>query len=599
MSGLRHEYQAHDSDNEMNVIHESGEDNSENAESSVDTTSDKIIENDSSGDDNFGDENKNDVEGIIPEASTENGAPSLETTMDARLDLFFKTVRDIGNLSLLIPKIKKIDSTNQERPQTPRGINTGSEETTQPITDNSNLYKLIDASLAIDPLDTLKILFNWRDCRGGKGDYDGFLVAINYLLTNQPHIILHNIKHIPEYGSYLDLVKLWTTVSNNKMISNVIMQIIVEQLEMDKQLLETGDENDKKKISLLAKWIPSENAHWDHMAVPTKDPSAPKLPKPRFCINLCRMLFGEPNPRAIHLKKMRKEYLVPLRTHLRIVEQNLAAKTYNEINYSAVPSLAMKKYRAAFARHDAERFMEYMRQVKTGAVKINAGQVYPHDLVRHYLNGAVDITEDTVIEAQWSVIAEKVCSLGVFDNSLVVCDVSGSMSGTPMEVAIALGILGMNNRRLITFSAEPQIHNVIGETLREQVASVRNMDWGMNTDFAKVCELILSLEDTTITKIFIFSDMQFDEAIQNGSSTHFEVLKRRFEDIGRVMPTIIFWNLRGRTSDFPVRSNEDGVVMLSGYSPSLLTALLGGEEITPLNIMLKIIHSPRYDAITL
>ena len=81
MSGLRNEYQAHDSDNEPNVIHESGEDNSENAESSVDTTSDKIIENDSSGDDNFGDENKNDVEGIIPEASTENGAPSLETSM--------------------------------------------------------------------------------------------------------------------------------------------------------------------------------------------------------------------------------------------------------------------------------------------------------------------------------------------------------------------------------------------------------------------------------------------------------------------------------------------------------------------------------------
>ena len=598
MSGLRYEYQAHDSDNESNIIRESGEDDSETADSSVDTTSEKNTENGSNEDANSFNEEDGDVS-IFPEATTENGAPSLSTTLDARLDLFFKTVRDIGNLSLLIPKIKKIDSTNQERPQTPRGINTGSEETTQPITDNSNLYKLIDASLAIDPLDTLKILFNWRDCRGGKGDYDGFLVAINYLLTNQPHIILHNIKHIPEYGSYLDLVKLWTTIANDRIQSNYIMQIIVDQLKIDKQLLETGDENEKKKISLLAKWIPSENAHWDHMAVVDRNPAAPKSPKPRFCINLCRLLFCEPNPKAIHLKKLRKEYLVPLRTHLRIVEHNLSAKTYSEINYQSVPSLAMKKYRGAFIRHDAERFTEYLRLVKSGKVKINASQVYPHDLVRHYLNGAIDIAEDSVIEEQWKVIAEKVRSLGVFDNSLVVCDVSGSMNGTPMEVAIALGILGMNNRRLITFSADPQIHTVIGETLREKVASVSNMDWGMNTDFGKVCELILSLEDTTITKIFIFSDMQFDVAIRNGDSNHFEFLKRRFENIGRVMPTIIFWNLRGQTTDFPVRSNEDGVVMLSGYSPSLMTALLGGEEITPLNIMLKTIRAPRYDAITL
>jgi hypothetical protein len=124
------------------------------------------------------------------------------------------------------------------------------------------------------------------------------------------------------------------------------------------------------------------------------------------------------------------------------------------------------------------------------------------------------------------------------------------------------------------------------------------MEWGWNTDFAKVCDLILGMEDKSITKIFIFSDMQFDKAIQNGDATHFQVLKQKFADNGRVMPTIIFWNLRGNTKDFPVRSNEQGVVMLSGYSPSLLTALLDGEEITPLSIMLQTIRAPRYDRIT-
>ena len=582
MSSNIDEFQAHDSDNEPNIIRDSSNDESSGLD--VDTTVDNVAPQEESRAD--------DVKEVELEATTENGAPSLATTLDARLDLFFKTVRDLGNLSAIIPRIAEHRATYpSSQSSTIASVNQ----------DNTQLYKLIDASLAVDRLDTLKILFNWRDCRGGKGDYDGFIVAINYLLDVDPYLVLNNLQYIPEYGSYLDLVKLWNATVSNRSYASTIMMIITTRLIEDKRLLESGDAD--QQISLVAKWIPSENGHWDFMAVPSVKPgdapASKKIPKPRFCIELCKSLFGVLHPKSSHLKQLRKEYLVPLRTHLRIVEQNIASKTYASINYQAVPSLAMKKYRAAFLRHDGVRFAEYLHRVQSGKAKINAGQVYPHDLVRHYLNQRGDVDQDIVIEEQWKVIAEKVHSLGVFDNSLVVCDVSGSMHGTPIEVAIALGILGMNNRRLVTFSAEPQLHTVVGDSLRDQVASVRGMNWGMNTDFSKVCDLILSMDDTSITKIFIFSDMQFDIAIRNKKATHFESLKLQFAARGREMPTIIFWNLRCDTKDFPVRSNENGVVLLSGYSPSLLTALLDGEEITPLSIMLKTIRGPRYDKITI
>jgi len=87
---------------------------------------------------------------------TENGAPAYASTLDPRLNLFFKTVRDLG------------DFENSD------------------AACNSLLYELVKSSWEVDKLDTLKILMNWRDCRGGKGDYSGFLVAMAYLYKLDP-----------------------------------------------------------------------------------------------------------------------------------------------------------------------------------------------------------------------------------------------------------------------------------------------------------------------------------------------------------------------------------------------------------------------------
>jgi len=170
----------------------------------------------------------------------------------------------------------------------------------------------------------------------------------------------------------------------------------------------------------------------------------------------------------------------------------------------------------------------------------------------------------------------------VFDNSIAIVDVSGSMEGIPMTVAIALGLLSCgpwNENQVISFSSTPKLHVTdINSSLYDQVNTLKRIDWGMNTNVSAAIDLVKNLPK--IKRLYIFSDMQFDDNFDHDTNIE-----------------IVYWNLRGSTGDFPIQSNNKGVTMLSGYSPSLLTSLLGNEELTPLSIMFKTIHSERYSKV--
>ena len=500
--------------------------------------------------------------------TTDNGAPSHSTTSDPRLDLFFKTTRDLAKLEVCVPPHLRRDPENED----------------DPYELHNHIYRLINASWMANEHDTFRILMNWRDCRGGKGDYDAFLVALEYLNTYVPNgraWVVSNLHLLPEYGSWLDLIKLWHICPSLK---DNIMDLIVNQLnkDLDEQ---TG------QISLLAKWIPSENSKWDRF---TYD---------RFYLALCKKLCQKStNITSEDLRYVRKNYITPLRNQLNLIETKLCTKAYDTIDYSKVPSVAMNRYKATFAAHGGDRYKQYIADLLANKAKINATQVYPHDLVREYLTSSCDEPND-IIEAQWNQIKAKAAATGAFDNSISVVDVSGSMSGTPMQVAIALGLLSCgdwNDHQVITFSKDPSLYTIpSSKTLREQVDILADMPWGQNTNFDKVIDLVhgLVVQGKPIERIFIFSDMQFDKAMDSSSLTHFDRLTTKFKSTNHTVPQIIFWNVRGDTGDFPVTSDQPGVIMLSGYSPSLLTSIMDNEDIDPLSVLFKIIRSPRYDKI--
>ena len=227
----------------------------------------------------------------------------------------------------------------------------------------------------------------------------------------------------------------------------------------------------------------------------------------------------------------RKNYLTPLRNKIDIVETKMCKTDWKNINYENVPSIATKKYKNAFMKNDEERYMHYLNNVSKGIQKINVTGILPHELVNYYLedeNRELDLT----IENQWKTILDDMKKGELFNDLIAVVDVSGSMfsasnGSIPAQVAIALGLLicncctGSRKNTVITFHSTPSFHKVTGTTLKEQVDSIRSADWGYNTNFEKIADLIIDygkdnkLENNEMPKkLVVLSDMQFDEAVR-------------------------------------------------------------------------------------
>ncbi|CAN0901460.1 Uncharacterized protein L728 [Linum grandiflorum] len=282
--------------------------------------------------------------------------------------------------------------------------------------------------------------------------------------------------------------------------------------------------------------------------------------------------------------RLRKEILVPLHKALQLPEVYMSAGEWNTLPYGRVPSVAMKKYKDHFIKHDKERFEEYLENVKNGKAKIAAGALLPHEIISQledYKDGGA------VAELQWARMVEDMLKKGKMSNCIAVCDVSGSMSGTPMEVCVALGLLVSElseepwKGKVITFSQDPEMHLVEGSSLKEKTEFIRWMEWGMSTNFYKVFDKILETavanklsEDQLIKRVFVFSDMEFHEASRG--ETDYEAIERKFGEKGyKKVPEVVFWNLRDSKAT-PVLGTQNGVALVSGFSKNLLTLFMDG-----------------------
>jgi hypothetical protein len=195
-------------------------------------------------------------------------------------------------------------------------------------------------------------------------------------------------------------------------------------------------------------------------------------------------------------------------------------------------------------------------------------------------------------------------------NAYAVVDTSGSMSGTPMEVAIALGLIinELSGNDIITFSAKPTWHKIpAGDniSLYNKVNSIRKASFGLNTDFNAVMKLIL--EDQIVKRIsniesndneknvpitlFVFSDMQFDMA--NNKEFLYDSYKKLFKKCDLVMPNIVYWNLRNSSMNnisCPITIDTNGTALVSGFSSDLLKTFMSCKTFNPLSIVLEAIN---------
>lgn len=308
-----------------------------------------------------------------------------------------------------------------------------------------------------------------------------------------------------------------------------------------------------------------------------------------------------------------KQYRKSLVALTKVVETQMCAKDWDNINFSHVPSVASARYKKAFTRHTT-KFAEYVEALVKGdpSVKVNAAAVFPYDVlkgVNSYSNNYGKTELDHIV-AQWNALPNFVGDA----NILPLVDVSGSMgcpagkgsTTTCMDVAVSLGLYlaeknqGKFKDTFLTFSDRPKLMTLKGNIVEKMNQMVKS-DWGMSTNLHAAFEKILEVavngqvpQSEMPEMVLILSDMQFNQCVRNDDSA-MQMIERKFASAGYNVPQVVFWNLNS-SDNVPVKSDKSGAALVSGFSPAITKALLAADmsEFTPEGIMRKTVMVDRY-----
>lgn len=508
---------------------------------------------------------------------------------DPRLALFFKLVHH-PNIDILVEYIEKI----------------------------INLF-IMTKNISI-LIDLFVIIYQTRDIRGGKGRRDLFYYMLLITYDAFPTIICDLLFLIPDYGYYKDFFNILKIIySHNseiesnkyKMLIDKIYELVINQLKLDAGEYENAiNESRKPIISLLAKYIPKEGKHFDKQY--------------SFVTTISNMMYPGVKELADRKKCYRIEVSL-LNKALNITEIKMSAKKFSEIVFSKITAKNALKYRKAFlninVNDELQRSIEYDRiEASNNFInsiiqnKLKGGSLEIYDVVKaiiNYLQMRKTIlyrnpanTEIKLFETLWEnmrnslvkKINKNTNNTFNLDNIIPIVDVSGSMVGMPLLVGIGLGILISDlgiiaKDKIMTFSQNPTWVNLENLDIVSKIDKILQSEWGLSTNFEKVYKLIIDiirtkkLKQYEIPNIIVFSDMQFDEAVESTDiwDTHYEKIVKEFEQVGIEIegnpyqpPMIVFWNLRGDTEGFPVMKNTKNVKMLSGFSPNLFEYVING-----------------------
>jgi hypothetical protein len=439
--------------------------------------------------------------------------------------------------------------------------------------------------------DSFLMAFHTRDCRGGKGERELGRRSLVWLFINHPHIFSKVAKLLPEYGRWDDLLQFFPGVLNLSDIGFVrlnymstvrdterllvlrdlqtqLVRLFARKLQEDLEHMNSGN-----PCSLAAKWAPTEGDSLDRKT------------------GVFKILATE---MKVTSRALRKEYLTPLRSYLKIVERFMCDREWDEIDYNKVPSCAMKRLKKSFERHDETRFQEWRNALQKGdhiVAKVNAKQLHPHELVKEMRSSG---HADGVCAAQWKIMEEECMKNGALNNDIAVIDTSSSMHSPgylPYDVACAMGLLiskcsvGKFKNHVLTFNSVPSFVLIKDAPIYQRWHQLANISWGGSTDIQATFELILNrgkkckLTQADMPKrLWIISDMQFNQCNGYGSVTNFEAIEKMYAKSGYTRPQIVFWNVDGSSTDFPVSVGNNGTALISGFSPSVMKAVLEGDD---------------------
>ena len=466
-----------------------------------------------------------------------------------------------------------------------------------------------------------RMIGHTRDIVEGKGEYSLAYMLVDVWYNHYPELALFAFKHfvmLPDgtmpYGSWKD-IKYFYKINKTSPVVTYGVTLLINQIRQD-----IASENP----SLAAKCVPREKSQYSDLFT--------EIATNYFSEYIMTAKTDLSRINAINKAKMNfRKIISTINRKLDTVQIKQCDNDWSNIDPVKQTSITMHKQKRAFFNVDrkgnqrtklddriicADKFKEFATKAFNGEVEVKGKRISLNDFTRDALNiiPRNDSDEAKILNAQWLDNSKQTGALG---KMIAMVDVSGSMYGDPMNAAIALGIRvaekSMLGKRVLTFSESPSWINLDGiDNFVDMVETLKNSNWGMNTNFIAALKLILDAiitqklkpDDVEDMVLVIFSDMQIDHADASYTSL-MDTINAQYYAAGLRLwnkpfkpPHILFWNLRS-TSGFPTLSTVPNASMMSGFSPALLNVLCdeGIESLSqysPWSLFMKSLNSDRY-----
>lgn len=484
--------------------------------------------------------------------------------------------------------------------------------------DPKEVMKDLDKAWKEDPLLAVSILFYARmvtrttkgffestKVQKGQGIKDEFIKGLAYLEAKHPDILEKNLWLVPLVGSWKDL---WYDSAASKYSHYVAPEKVYALVKRG-----IGDAYNRP---LIAKYLPrirsSKNVKNDrHKRMNT------------WAIGLCKHLGWS----AQEYRKFKSDPT----NNAHLWQKQMCGKYWKDIDFGKIPGKALfqmvnKKGKDKQTTLERNGLVEaYDKWLDTQPVAKFTGYVYELFKVveasRFNRSGMSKIQKKTLDKQFEGLIelAKKDGREGLGGNVWCALDTSGSMSSSvadrlsAYDVCVSLGVYfsslneGAFKDHVVMFDAVSKILKLPATGFVDKCNTIiqASTAWG-GTNFQSVVDEIVKVRKANplipISEypetLLVVSDMQFDK-VGNNKKTNYEAMMKKLSAVGLGNMKVIWWYVTGRGKDVPNNFDDEGVAMISGFDPAIVSTILGGETtkidtttgkvraLTPMENMLK------------
>ncbi len=465
---------------------------------------------------------------------TENGAVALNTTSDARLDLF-------GTIGALREA------------------------------DKNRIETLFAEAYAQDKLFATKIVFYARDIRGGLGERKTFRTIIRYMAEKHPEALRPNLDLIGVFGRYDDMYSLIGTPLEEDMWA-----AMKKQFEEDLRNL-----NDGNAISLLAKWIKTADAsskETRRLGIMT----AQKLDYPvynfkrivrsmRKHIGVVESLMSAGRWDEIKYPEVPSRAMMIYREAFMKHDEQRFLEFINKAEKGEVKINAT----TLFPYDIVEKFLYKGESSKVLEAQWKALPDYVEKgsnvLVMADVSGSMSGRPMATSIGLAMYFAER--NVGAYHNMFM------TFSGNPETVLLKGETLEqrINNLKRANWQMNTDLQAAFNKVL--SIAVKNNVP-----------------QEEMPKAIVVVSDMEIDSC-GNRQWTFYDKMVAKFAENGYQIPNIIFWNVNSGHDVFHADHERKGVQLASGQSVTVFKQILQNLDYNPVEAMENTINSERYDCI--